>query len=185
MIYLSLKNEEKFTLKSLIGKRLIKIRHDPLDKFGQEVVYGRLELFFDNSIIMVEYDYAPFPLFGSKDDEHPVFSIKCITEDEAVSALENVEQINIQCDKVISEITLVEDYVEIEWDGKKDSSKILKAIIIRFENDEIAIQGDYMMPLLEIIKGESVTNKLAEPGAELKNDPETKYKTERFFVRVE
>ena len=185
MIYLSLNNEEKLALKNLIGKKLIKYRHDPLDKFGQEIVYGRLELFFDSSIVMIEYDYTPFPLFGSKDDEHPVFRIKNITEEEAVSALENVEQINIECSKVVSEITLAEDYVEIEWDGKKDSSRILKAIIFRFQNDEIAIQGDYMMPLLEIIKGESVVNKLSKPGDELNNDPETKYNAERFFVRID
>lgn len=182
MVDICLNNEGKTLLKSLIGKELIKYRHDPLDKFGGETVYGRIELFFADSIILIDYDYAPYPLFGSPDDEHPMFSIKTISEEEAVSALKDVSQINVRSGKVISGITLVEDYVEIEWDGKKDSTRFLKAIILKFKEVEMAIQGDYMMPLLDIIKGDNVASTLLEPGDEFKEDPEVKCNTERIFI---
>ena len=80
MVNICLSNEEKMLLKSLIGRELINIRHDPLDKFDGETVYGRIELFFSDSIVLVDYDYAPYPLFGSPDDEHPKFSIRKIAE---------------------------------------------------------------------------------------------------------
>ena len=184
MVNICLNDEEKGLLKNLIGKKLIHYRHDPIDKFGGEKVYGRIELFFDDSVVLVDYDYAPYPLFGSPDDEHPVFSIKKIHEDEAVSALKDVAQINIRWGKPISGITLVEDYVEIEWDGKRDSVKCLKAVILKFSEEEVAIQGDYMMPLLDIIKGENVISKLLEPGDEFKDSPEVKYCAERSFVEL-
>jgi hypothetical protein len=182
MVNIGLDHEGKALLKSLIGKELIQYRHDPLDKFGGVKVYGRIEMFFDDSIILIEYDYAPYPLFGSTDDEHPVFSIKKISEEEAVSALEDVSQINIRFEKVISGVSLIEDTIDIEWDGKKDSTRLLKAIILKFGKEEIAIQGDYMMPLLDIIKGTNVTSKLLEPGEEYKEDSEIKYIAKRFIV---
>ena len=46
MINFCLEEKEKNILKDLVGKELIKIRHDPFDKFGQETVYGKVELFF-------------------------------------------------------------------------------------------------------------------------------------------
>ena len=42
MVNFCLSNEEKALLKSLIGKKLINFRHDPLDKLGKETVYGRI-----------------------------------------------------------------------------------------------------------------------------------------------
>ncbi len=50
MINLCLSDKEKSLLKSLIGKKLSKIRHDPLDKFGDGTVYGRVELFLEDSV---------------------------------------------------------------------------------------------------------------------------------------
>ena len=111
-----------------------------------------------------------------------IFSIKKISEQEAVSALEDVSQINIRFEKVISGVSLIEDTIDIEWDGKKDSTRLLKAIILKFGKEEIAIQGDYMMPLLDIIKGTNVTSKLLEPGEEYKEDSEIKYIAKRFIV---
>ncbi len=183
MISLCLNETEKSVLKNLIGKKLNKIRHDPFDRFGQETVYGRVELFFDYEIVSIDYDYVPYPLFGSQDDEHPAFSIKIIDEKEAISALENTDQINVDCGKTITGITLVEDSAEIEWDGKRDETRILKAIIIQFGKEEIAFQGDYMMPLIDIIK-EDVLTKLTDSFDELQNDSETKFAAERFLVRV-
>ncbi len=184
MIDICLKNEEKNLLKSLIGKKLIKYRHDPLDKFDGEIVYGRVELFFDNLIILIDYDYAPYPLFGSLDDERPAFSVKKISSEEAVSALKDVSQINVVCEKIISGIVLVEDYIEIEWDRKKDNTRYIKAIIFKFGEEEMALQGDYMIPLLDIIKGENVVSRLLNPGDEFKEDLETKYSADRFLVEL-
>ena len=73
MINFCLSDKEKPLLKSLMGKKLIKIRHDPLDKFGDGTVYGRVELFLEDSVVMIDYDYSPYPLFGSQDDDHPRF----------------------------------------------------------------------------------------------------------------
>ncbi len=184
MVDIRLNNEGKNLLKDLIGKKLIKYRHDPLDKFGGEMIYERVELFFDDSTILVEYDYTPYPIFGSKDDEHPVFSIKRISSEDAVSALKDVSQINVRYDKTITGITLIEDHVEIEWNGKKDDIKFHKALIFEFGKEEIALQGDYMMPLLKIIKGENSISKLLEPGDEFKDDPEVQYSAQRFLIKL-
>ena len=73
-----LSNEEKALLKSLIGKKLINFRHDPLDKLGKETVYGRIELFFNDSIVLLDYGYKPYPLFGNEDDDHPMLLVKII-----------------------------------------------------------------------------------------------------------
>ncbi len=96
MVNFCLSNEEKVLLKSLIGKKLINFRHDALDKFGKETVYGRIELFFIDSIVLLGYDYEPYPLFGSEDDDHPMFLVKIIDEKDAVSALKDVTQINVE-----------------------------------------------------------------------------------------
>lgn len=114
MINLCLSDKEKSLLKSLIGKKLSKIRHDPLDKFGDGTVYGRVELFLEDSVVMIDYDYSPYPLFGSQDDDHPRFFVKEIKESEATSALQNVEQIDVCIENRIEGITLVEDDVEVE-----------------------------------------------------------------------
>lgn len=185
MINFTLREEEKSILKALIGKKLLHLRHDPFDKFGQETVYGKVELFFEDRIVAFQYDYEPYPLFGSKDDDRPRFHVNVIGEEEAVSALQNVEQINVECGKAISSITLAEDCLEIEWDGKKDISKVLKAIIIGFDKGEIAIVGDYMMPLLDLIKGENVLSNLPRPGEDLENIPDVKYHAERSFVKID
>ena len=78
MVNFCLSNEEKALLKSLIGKKLINFRHDPLDKLGKETVYGRIELFFNDSIVLLDYGYKPYPLFGNEDDDHPMFLAKII-----------------------------------------------------------------------------------------------------------
>ena len=46
MVNFCLKDDEKFLLKSLIGRKLLYFKHDPLDKFGEETVYEKVELFF-------------------------------------------------------------------------------------------------------------------------------------------
>lgn len=184
MINFCLKKEEKNLLKSLIGKKLIKYRHDSLDKFDGEAVYGRVELFFDDVIVLINYDYEAYPIFGNNVDDHPRFSIKTITEDEAISALQDTNQINIRCEEIINSIVLVEDYANVEWDGKKDDVRILKAIVFKFDKKELALQGDYMIPLIDVFKGENIKEKLAIPGDEFANDPETKYSAERFFVEI-
>ena len=184
MVNICLNNEGKNLLKNLIGKTLIKYRHDPLDKFDGETVYGRIELFFDDSIILINYDYEPFPLFGSADDEHPKFSIRKIDQEEAVSALKDVTQIDVRFNKVISEIILVEDYVDIKWDGKQDCFKLLKAIVLKFDNDEIVVQGDYMIPLLDVFKGESAIKMLKNVDDEYKDDQDTKFIVERSYIKL-
>ena len=46
MVNLCLANEERKLLKDLIGKKLIQYRHDRLNIFGGETVYGKIEMFF-------------------------------------------------------------------------------------------------------------------------------------------
>lgn len=136
MINFCLNDKEKSLLISLIGKKLIKVRHDPLDKFGDGTVYGRVELFLEDFVVMIDYDYSPYPLFESQDDDHPRFFVKEIKESEATSALQNVEQIDVSIEDRIEGITLVEDDVEIEWDDKKDDAKFLVAILFKFPDHE-------------------------------------------------
>ena len=183
MVNFCLKDDEKTLLKNLIGKKILNFRHDPLDKFEGETVYGKVELFFEDLIILINYYYEPYPLFGNNVDDHPKFSIKVIEEGEAVSALENTQQIDVKCDKTIKGITLVEDYVNVEWDGKKDDVRMMKAIIFKLDDKEVAIQGDYMMPLLDILKGENLKEMLGTQADEFEDD-ETKYETERYFVEL-
>lgn len=183
MVNFCLRDEEKNLLKSLIGKKLNYFKHDPLDKFEGETVYGNIELLFNDLIVLIKYDYEPYPLFGDNTDDHPKFSVKVINEEEAVSALQNTQQINVKCDKVIKGITLVEDHVNVEWDGKKDDVRMMKAIIFKLDDNEVAIQGDYMMPLLDIFKGNNLKNILGTQADEFEDD-ETKYETERFFVEL-
>ena len=183
MVNLCLCDNEKNLLKRLLGEKLLKIRHDPLDKFGYERVYGRVELFFKNQIISLDYDYAPYPIFGG-DNDRPRFLVKQITENEAVSMLENTAQIDVLIGKRITGITLIEDYVEAEWLDKNDTARIMVAIAFRFGEDELVVQGDYMMPILKLIKGKGAIKKLTEPGFEFADDPDTKYKAERFYVDI-
>lgn len=134
--------------------------------------------------MLIDYDYAPYPLFGSADDEHPRFATKVISEKEAVSSLQDTTQIDAKIDAIVTGITLVEEFADIEWDGKKDSVKNLIGIIFNFSQQQIAIQGDCMIPLLDIIKGEDIENCLIKPRDEFSNDPQTKFKVERNFVTL-
>lgn len=36
----------------------------------------RSKCFFDDLILWIDYDYVPYPLFGSQDDEHPKFLLE-------------------------------------------------------------------------------------------------------------
>ena len=60
---------------------------------------------------------------------------------------------------------------------------MMKAVVIGCGDKEGAIQGDYMMPLLNIFKGENVKDMLGTQADEFE-DNETKYETERFFVEL-
>ena len=183
MIHFTLNHEEIALLKSLIGKKLLYLRHDSFDKFGRELVYGRVEMFFEDQIIMLKYYYEPFNLFEYPDD-HPKFSIKVINECEAVSALQNTEQINIRYDRIIKGICMAEDLSEMKGEGKSDTVHLLKAIIIEFEDEQIMFQGDYMMPLIEFYKGENVIENLLPPGDEFADDPDLKLTAKRLLVQL-
>ncbi len=182
MINFCLDDKEKSLLKSLIGKKLIKAKHDPFDKFGGETVYGRIELFFEGLIVLIDYDYSPYGLFGSDDDDHPRFSVRAISEDKAVSALLNIDQISVNYEETIEGVTLVEDDVNVEWDGKKDEVRTLIAIILKLSGRELGIQGDYMIPLLNLLRGVDVKGRLPKPGEEFDGDSETKFEVRRLYV---
>lgn len=178
-----LSKNEKLLLKSLLGKKIIKIRHDSFDKFEREAVYGRIELFFEDCILLINYDYAPYYIFGAEDDR-PKFSVRFIDEVEAVSALQDTIQIDVGVSQTLHEITLVEDYSDVDWCGKKDSLLNLKAIILKLDDKEIVIQGDYMIPLLEIFQGDNVLKQLDKPGEEFDGDKETKFETKRHLIHL-
>ncbi len=182
MINFCLDDKEKSLLKSLIGKKLVKVKHDPFDKFGGETVYGRIELFFEGHVVLIDYDYSPYRLFGSEDDDRPRFSVKTIGEGDAVSALQNVDQIYVNYGETVEGVTLVEDYASVEWDGKKDEARTLTAIIFKLSGRELGIQGDYMIPLLNLLRGEDVKTLLPKPGEEFGGDSETKFNTQRFCL---
>ena len=184
MVEVVLTEQEKSLLRSLIGKRLLKLRHDPLDKFGGSEVYGRVELFFENSVIAIDYDYTPYHLFGSPDDEHPEFQIHQITVEEAISALVDVKQIDVACNQTIQDIILVEDYSKVRWNGLNDEALILKAIILKLEDREIAFQGDFMIPFIEIIKKPDVKADLLPAGEEFYSDEEVSYQGNRKFISL-
>ena len=181
MVNFCLKDDEKTLLKTIIGKKLLYFKHDPFDKFGGETVYEKVELFFEDLILLIDYYYEPYPLFGNNVDDHPKFSIKVIKEEEAISAIKDTQQIEVKCEKTIKGITIVEDYVSVEWDGKKDNVRMMKAIIFKLDDEEVAIQGDYMMPLLDILKGENLKDMIGTQKDEFEDD-ETKYESKRFIV---
>ena len=112
------------------------------------------------------------------------FFVKEIKESEATSALQNVEQIDVCIENRIEGITLVEDDIEVEWDGKKDDARFLAAILFKFPDHELGIQGDYMIPLLDILKGVDIENRLDKPGEEFDHDPETNFKARRDYVNL-
>ena len=113
-----------------------------------------------------------------------IHSIKIISEDEAISALQDTNQTNVQCEKTIRAITLVEDHTRVEWDDKKDDIRILKAIIFKLDDKELAFQGDYTIPLIDVFKGDNTKEKLKIPGDEFADDPETIFISDKFFVKL-
>ena len=184
MINFCLDDEEKSLLRSLIGKKLLKAKHDPFESLGDETVYGRVELFFEGLVVLIDYDYSPYLLFGSEDDDRPKFSVKAIEEDEAVSALQDVDQIYVNYGETVEGVTLVEDYANVEWDGKKDEVRTLIAIIFELPGRELGVQGDYMIPLLNLFRGEDVKTLLPKPGEEFDGDPETKFDAQRSYIAL-
>lgn len=183
MINFCLNANERNTLNALIGKKLLKYRHDPFDKFGKNSVYKRVELFFDDRIILIDYDYEQYRLFDNNVDDHPKFKIQMISESAAISGLQDTIQIDVKHGETISNITLVEDESFVEWDGKTDNVRMLKAIIFEFNGNDIAIQGDYMIPILDVIKGHNVVDNLLSPGDEF-NQPGVRFKTKRYFTKL-
>lgn len=183
MINFTLSKTETNTLRDLLGRKLLHLRHDPFDKFNDETVYGRVELFFEDFVVLINYDYESFPLFGGNDDDHPRFRIKTIDEQDAVSALQDTKQIDVAIEETVKGVVLVQDTTKVEWDGKKDEICILKALILELGSNEIAIQGDYMIPLLNIFKGKEVRNMLVRPGDEF-DQPNTKHETIRSFTKI-
>ena len=77
-----------------------------------------------------------------------------------------------------------EDDVEVEWDGKKNDARFLAAILFKFPDHELGIQGDYMIPLLDILEGTDIKNRLDKPGEEFDHDPETKFKAKRNYINL-
>ena len=184
MVNFCLTDKEKQILKSLIGKKLNIIRHDPLYKFNG-AVYGRAELFFDDLIVLVEYDYDDYPIFGNKNyDDRPRFFIKIISEDEAVSALKNVTQVDIKINKTILGISLVEDYTEIEWENNFDTLKELKVIVFKYDSDSYIFEGDYMIPTISIFSGVNAVENIKEPGYEFTKYKDVKFKSSRDIINL-
>lgn len=141
-------------------------------------------MFIEDQIISLEYYYAPYPLFGSPDDEHPRFDVRQIAEEEATSFLLHVKQIDVPVEQTIKDIVLVKDYSDVIWHDRKDTAIILKAIILKLESQDIAFQGDYMIPLIEIFRGESVIDSLLPAGEEFYSDEEVTYQGSREFVSL-
>lgn len=127
---------------------------------------------------------APIPCLEVKTMTILGFFVKEIKESEATSALQNVEQIDVNIKDRIEGITLVEDDIEVEWDGKKDDARFLSAILFKFPDHELGIQGDYMIPLLDILEGTDIKNRLDKPGEEFDHDPETKFKAKRNYINL-
>lgn len=182
MVNFCLNEKERSLLKSLVGKRLLEVKHDPFDKFGGATVYGRVELFFEGIIVLIGYDYSPYPLFGSEDDDRPKFSLKAIGEEGAISALQDVDQVHESYNEIIEGVTLVEDAVKAEWSNKKDEVRTLIAILFKLPGYELGIQGDCMIPLLDLLRGEDLKKRLARPGEEFEGDSETRFEAKRFYV---
>ena len=55
---------------------------------------------------------------------------------------------------------------------------------MKFDNEEIVIQGDYMIPLLDIFKGTDARSMLAHVYDEYKNNQETKFLVNRSYVKL-
>lgn len=66
----------------------------------------------------------------------------------------------------------------------KGDARFLTAILFKFPGFELGIQGDYMIPLLDIMKGIDIKNRLDKPGEEFDNDPETSFKARRDYVNL-
>lgn len=181
MVKLILNDNEISILSSLIGKRLIKYRHDSFDKLGDQMVFGSVELFVDENIARLNYEHTPYPLFGSEEDEHPKFSVGVIDKD---SFVESKEKIYVECGERIADVVLVNESAHVKWDGKEDEVVCLKAIILKLETSELAFQGDYMMPFIEIIKNADAKACLVREADEFADDPDTSYSCERTFVHL-
>lgn len=79
-------------------------------------------------------------------------------------------------------MTLVEDFAKVEWEGKKVEARTLTSIIFRLSVRELGVQGDYMISLLDLLRGEDIKTLLPKPGEEFGGDPETKLEAQRFLV---
>lgn len=161
-----LTNEEILIIKSLIGKVMIKYRHDEF-LLGKDIIVGNAEFFIGNKVYAVT-NYPHFcPFFGQADDVCDI-RFKEIEAEYAKSYCLDTQQIDFPLEKKIKDIIVANDKID-QYKGKELLFTYLftRAIIFVFDDVQIGFEKDnWMQELIIVKKGTDIVSRLQDPNAE-------------------
>lgn len=160
-----IKGEHLIELKSLIGKKLIKIRHDEF--LGSNVVTQRIGLFASNGMFIVDNPLQGFDdYFWGPEDASVLDFMKINDESEMRIKGAMLRPIDTPVDETIEEIILVNDHMDVFNKGTKaynwDSSE---AIIFVTKSREYGFfRCEWLNEMVEVYKGHNLVSKMEPVG---------------------
>lgn len=167
IIDVSLSAREKAMLRQRVGTKLRSFRCDPFS--FNNWVYQQVGILFDDCSMILKNEVHTADYYGA-DEDICWFEICEATEPEIVSALVNVQQVDIPFHEIVTDILLIqEDQKLYERDELTYHVKLTRGIVFIFEDGrEIAFEKtDPFSEEIEIRRG---TNLLGS--FRVKNDPD-------------
>lgn len=162
-----IRKNEIALLKSTIGQKLIKYRHDPFFNTPTFSIQG--EVFFSNVILRIKCDEYPFDFFEAGTEDISALSLSIIKEKEAVSAAIGIKQIDFPVNEEVHDIWIVEDDIQEFVKGKPGQTyQLTRGIVFVLEDCQLAFEKDVWLSV-EIIphKGKDVLSKFDPLGNDL------------------
>lgn len=168
---LRINEEAKTLLKSVIGGKLIKYRHDPFTITPSFTIQG--EIFFEDKIIRVRSEETIADFFEAGEEEISALFIEKIAEEDAVSACIGVKQIDFPVGEKVKDVWVVDEEIQ-EFVGNKPGEiyDLTRGIIFILEDMQLGVEKDIWLSV-EIYprKGDDVLKDFQRLGTDLKGWP--------------
>lgn len=71
----------------------------------------------------------------------------------------------------------------MEWDDKKEDARFLTAILFKFSGHELGMQNNHRIPLLDVLEGIDIKDRLDRPGEEFDPYPRRNSKQSEITSR--
>lgn len=168
---LRINGEAKSLLKSVIGGKLIKYRHDPFTITPSFTIQG--EVFFEDKILRVRSEEMAADFFEAGEEEISALFVEKIAEEDAMSACIGIKQIDFPVGEKVKDIWIVDEKIQEFVDNKPgERYDLTRGVVFILEDMQLGFEKDIWLSV-EIYphKGDDVLKDFQRLGADLNGWP--------------